>query len=491
MSITLINKTNYLTLFLSLIFASTIQQLFLYQDNALHLIHSIKYFSSNNLNDDWIANQTNHLPLYSFLNYIFIKIFSPFIIYLIHFILLMICSYSLFSINKILFPKLENKLLIILWFSFFIFIFHEHSMFAGVAGQSVINEGQQPASYGILFFSSIYLYLIRKYYLSILLVCLAASIHPTYIIHSGFLVTGYIIYFFLFKNYYNFLKIILLYTILILPITIYIILNFLFLEADVVSMGQSILMERIPHHANINNWINIKDSIFLFTYIISLYLIRKNLKFFIPFFVMGFLSLTFSIIQFYTNNISLALLFPWRTSVFINPISSLIILSFILNKIEIKKFRLNYISYFLFIFISIFFISKSYFIKNNNFIFKKELLLVNKIKSKSEHISRLLIPINFDYIRMNTGIPIFINRKHHAFKMNEIIDWKKRLNLAEEFYNNKNIEKRKIILNEINVIENISHILIDKKNIITDCKSLINDKKYLLLDYNQCFKLSN
>jgi hypothetical protein len=484
----IINKSSYLTFFLSLVFAFTIQQLFLYQGNALHLIHSIKYFANNNLNEDWIANQTNHLPLYSFLNYVLIKFFSPFIIYLIHFILLVVCSFSLFSINKIIFPRLENKLLMVLWFSIFIFIFHEHSLFAGVAGQSVINEGQQPASFGVLFFTSIYFYLIRKYYLSILLICLAASIHPTYIIHSGFLVCGYILYFFSSKNFNTALKVTLLYGILILPITIYVVLNFLFIDSEIVALGHKILMERIPHHADINHWFNIKDFIFIFTYIISLYLVKNNLKFFIPFLVIGCSSISLSLIQFYTNNLSLAFLFPWRTSVFINPISSLIILSFIINKIESKKFGLNYISYFLFIFVSVFFIFKSHFIKNNNLDFENQLLLVNKIKSRSDNIDRILIPINIDFIRMNTGIPIFINRKHHAFKMNEIIEWKKRLILAENFYNKKDIVGKKRLLNEIDSIENISHILINKKNIMINCKNLIDDENYLLLEYDSCFK---
>ena len=35
---------------------------------------------------------------------------------------------------------------------------------------------------------------------------------------------------------------------------------------------------------------------------------------------------------------------------------------------------------------------------------------------------------------MNTGLPIFIDWKHHAFKYSEIIIWKNRMNLAEKFF---------------------------------------------------------
>ena len=65
MSKTLNIKTNTLVyIFLSLLFVLTIQIFEPYRGNAAHLIHSIKYFDTNKLQDDWIANQAHHLPLF-------------------------------------------------------------------------------------------------------------------------------------------------------------------------------------------------------------------------------------------------------------------------------------------------------------------------------------------------------------------------------------------------------------------------------------------
>ncbi len=474
-------------LFLSLIFILTVQQFEIYKGNAAHLIHAIKDFNSNRLNEDWIANQQNHLPLFTYFNFILIKFFSKNVIYFVHSLLLGTCPLFLFLISKHLYPQLNNKSLCIIWFSLFIFIFHENSFFSGVAGQSVIDAGYQPASFGVLFFIGIYLFLIKKDLLCIFFICLAATFHPTYVVHSGFLVLGILIYNLLLKNYLSFFKVIIIYSILILPITIFIVVNFLTIDENFVILGQEILLKRIPHHANIHQWLTYKDTFFLLAYFISLYIVRNNNRFFIFFFVFGICSIFLSATQFFIDNNSLALIFPWRTSVFISPISSIVILSFFLNKINLSKTKLQTTSYLLIILISTSFYIKSHYIKNLNQNFKKDINLVNKIKRNFNSIERLLIPVDLDFIRMNSGLPIFIDWKHHAFRYDQLIEWQLRIDLANKFYNSKIIDKQLVNLKKIQEIENISHILIKKDKLNINCNDLIEHDVYMLVNSKNCF----
>ena len=221
-------KTNYFLLFiLSVLFASTIQQFPFFQGNSLHLLHSIKNLDLNKLENDWIANQTNHLPLFTFINFLWIKFLSVNFLYLVHYILLLSCPLFLFLICGYFYTNLNNSVSALFWFSAFTLIYHESSLFGGVAGQDLINEGYQPASFGVLFYIGIYFYLIKKNFLAIFLICLSASIHPTYVLHSGFLITGILIYYFLNKEYKLLTQILILYSNLILPLTIYILQNFI------------------------------------------------------------------------------------------------------------------------------------------------------------------------------------------------------------------------------------------------------------------------
>lgn len=485
----IINNKNFLIIFsLSLIFAFTVQQFLLFKGNVVVIIHAIEIFNDNKLQNDWIANQTDHIPAFTYFNYILIKLFSIKILYFVHFILLSLCAFSLFLISKSVYPKLGKSDFILVWFTLFILIFHENSFFSGVAGQSVIDAGYQPASYGVLFFLGIYFFLIDKNFLSILLICISATFHPTYIIPSGFLVLGFSMYFFLYKKYSDLFKIILYYSILILPITIFVFFNFLNLDRETTILGQEILMKRISHHADILYWFSYKDVISMIIFFISLILIRDKTKFFISLGILGFCSIFLSVIQYFLQNNGLALLFPWRSSVFLMPISSIIIISYLIDKIKGKLLNKKKIIYSIFFLISIFFGLKSHVLENLNSNFEKKISLSNEIKKYYKKIDSLLVPIDTVSIRLNTGLPIFINHKHHPFKHDEIIDWNLRVKLASNFYNAKNLNLQNQLLKEILELEKISHILFKKSQFYPRCKDLINDNDYILIDISDCYK---
>ena len=482
-----LNNKNFVFIVLSLLFVLSVQQFDLFRGNILYLIHAIKDFDENNLQNDWIANQTDHLPFFTYVNYLLIKIFSEKILYLSHSLLLGICCYYIFLICKNLFPKLEDINLALLWFTFFIIIFHENSLFSGVAGHDVINEGHQPASFGVLFFMGIYFFLKDRIFLCIFLLCLAASFHPTYILHSGFIIIAMLIYFLYEKKFLKCIKVSILYTILILPIVTFVFLKFLMVEPNITIQGQKILLNRIPHHADIHSWLSYKDFLFILYYLLSLYLIKSNKKFLIFFSIFGVIAIILSFIQFFLNWNSLALAFPWRASIFIAPISTMLIFSFFVEKIGNKRINLYLFPRFFFIVVFCFFSLKSHYFDNQNLNFQNKLDLAFKIKDIDHEINRILIPVSVEDLRMNIGIPIFIDWKHVPFRYDEVIHWYERVILANEFYGNQNFTDKVKILKKIQEIEKISHVLIEKELVNFVCESYIDDKKYFLLRVSDCF----
>ena len=482
------NNYFFIILFLSVIFALTTQQFLLFKGNIAVLIHALEIFNDNKLQNDWIANQTDHIPLFTYFNYILIKFFSVKILYFIHFTLLSFCALFLFLICRYIYPKLFKLNSIIIWFAIFIFIFHENSFFSGLAGQSVIDAGYQPASYGVLFFLGIYFFLNDKNFLSVFFICLAASFHPTYIMHSGFLILGFLTYSFLLKRYSELFKILLYFLILILPITIFVFLNFLNLDKDITNLGQEILMKRIPHHADILYWFSYKDIISLFTFLIALILIKNKKKLFIPLGIFGLCSIILSSIQYFLQINSLALTFPWRSSVFLMPVSSMVIISHLIDKIKDTFLNKKKTIYSIFFIMSIFFGVKSHILENLNSNFKEKILLSNKIKEYYHNIDSILVPTDTMSIRLNTGLPIFINYKHHPFRHDEIIDWNIRLNLANDFYNAENFSIQKQVLDKILKLENVSHVIFKKSQTYPKCENFIDDKNYILLDLSSCYK---
>ena len=134
-----------------------------------------------------------------------------------------------------------------------------------------------------------------------------------------------------------------------------------------------------------------------------------------------FVAIFLSVVDYFISNNTLSLAFPWRSSVILIPLSTTIILSFLLSKISLENKTLKLVSIVFFVLSCFFFFIKNHYIKNSNKDFNKNLELVKKINKNYDSIERILIPDNLTYIRMNTGLPIFIDWKHHAFKYEEII----------------------------------------------------------------------
>ena len=64
------------------------------------------------------------------------------------------------------------------------------------------------------------------------------------------------------------------------------------------------------------------------------------------------------------------------------------------------------------------------------------------------------------------------------------------INLAEKFFTSNEFEERKLILENINKIEKVSHILIYQKDLYNNCDNLIDDKKFAFIDAKKCYELN-
>ena len=436
------------------------------------------------MKNDWVTEFTNHIPVYTALTFILTKFFTLKSLYITHYVLLFLCTYSLFLIfNK---SYQFNKSQIILWFLLYIILFHEKSYFVGVAGLSVINQTLQPASFGVFFFISLAFYSHSKIFLSLFSLCIAVYFHPTYLIHSIFFVTGYLVHNFLIRKSIIFFKIILIYSCLILPVIFFLFHNFIINEADINLLAQKILVEeRIPHHANISHWLSYKDFISIAIIFVGIFIARNNHFLFIPLIIICILSISISLIQYLTENYFIALLLPWRASVFLIPISSLIIISHLVKRVNLN---IKFVT-FLFLITYSFFLIKNILVeeKFNQKLHNKSDLFV--FLKSSEKIDLLIIPTHLEDIRLNTSVPVFVNWKMHAFKNDEIIKWDKRIKIVNDFYGSKNSDQQLSFLKKINTIQSTTHILFEKgkhNTLLINCKIINSNNNYVLYNSNTC-----
>ena len=89
---------------------------------------------------------------------------------------------------------------------------------------------------------------------------------------------------------------------------------------------------------------------------------------------------------------------------------------------------------------------------------------------------------------MNSGLPIFIDWKHHAFRYDQIIEWKERVKLADGFFISKSENEKLLKLKKIQDIEFISHILIKKNELKVGCYNLIDHVEFALVSVQDCYE---
>ncbi len=342
-------------LLLALVFAVSLRQLPLYSSNQnTYFVHGLANAGIGYLKFDWLSQTTDPVPVFSALVSTTTCVFGENTFYLYQIIIYGIYAYSILGIGSYIF-RFDN--LGIKHLSYFVLLVELHTGFlahflsmapifhsfaysinpngiltSGVAGQYILGPFFQPSVFGAFIILSIYFYLRDKYFLAVACLAFAATFHPTYLLSAGVLTGTYLISIVVKdRKYTKAFALCVAALVLVIPILTYSYLSFRPTGPNVYAQAQDILINyRMPHHAKVANWLG-KEVFFQIAFVtLALYLVRKAKIF--PVLLGSFLSaIILTFIQVLTGNKTLALLFPWRLSVFLVPIASSIIAASIIS----------------------------------------------------------------------------------------------------------------------------------------------------------------
>lgn len=438
---------------------------------------------------DWLANTLDPLPIFSFIVFVTYRFFHEYLFYFYYMILLGVFLFSIFGLLFEFNILKKTKISVFIFFVSFVFL---HSVFLdkystnlfdfslsklvvldGVAGQYLLGKRMlQPCMFGVFIFLSIFLFFKKKHYLSILFLVLASVFHSAYFYSSAILTLSYMIIIAIEKKYIKSLLLGLFALLLITPILIYTYYVFKPETLETSKQAFDILVNyRIPYHSIPAKWININVFIKIIFITIAIYIVRKT-KLFIILICLFIPSVLFTIIQMFVNVDIIGFLAPWRVSVLLVPLSSSIILAYLIKKyLNNKKSLKNYsIKRLIYIFSFILYLTFSYglvdIIVNKRFYLNNDHgELLNYVKNNSLKNDVFLVPTDFVSFRLDTGVPIVITEKSHPYKDTEVLAWHKRVTDVNNFYN-ENTDKttREKILKSMISQYGITHVLITQKD---------------------------
>ncbi len=487
---------------ITIIFSLTFTQNALYDGNQnTKFVYGMKDAGVGLLHEDWLANTADPLPLFSLLIRITYNLFNEYFIYLYFIIFLGIYIYSLLGISGEIQKDEQSKFVLYTIFCVLLLIhskaakviLHSYIFTQGVAGQYITSYYFQNSIFGVLLFLSIFLFLKKKYYGAIISIGISCLFHTAYLFTAGLLTFSYMLIIFLeTKKIKQPILLGLTALALVLPAVIYNRIHLGATNPDIWNKAIDIIIyERIPHHSLPAAWFDFTNVIQIAFICFALVLARKTRIFFIlliPF--AG--GLVFSLIQIIFNSNFLAFLAPWRVSVLLVPLATLIIIYkcirfiFFRFKTTIQKYDKT-IKMIIAVMIgclclSGIFLQYYYCTKHHA---RNSTQLTHYVKEHKASGDVYLIPSNdeeFERFRLFTGAPVFVTWKSHPYKDKEVIEWYNRYKLAETFYNAAAYQTCNK-LQDIMYNYTITHIIIDKEKIPLQCKSftIIYEDNYYIL----------
>jgi len=482
-----------------------------YSNQNQYFLHGFTKAKLGYLEKDWLGNTTDPTPLFSGLICLSITWLNENIFYLYYAMLqgvFLSCAwiifhrkakaisfdvghYALFSAIFILINSAALR-----WASYRIFG-HDYPWFlqSGVAGQYILGAMFQPSNFGVFLLLGLSLFLCKNHISATVFTCLAGILHTTYLLSGAFIILGFQLYLIQEGKVKKALAIGLLALLLVAPSVIYAASNFQPSTSEGFKEAQEFLVKfRLPHHCLPGLWLDWIACLQIVWIMFSIFLLRKQKELtviLVPF----LLGTILTILQVATQSNTLALLFPWRMSSVLVPLATMLILaeSMVLLSPVILNLKPLLPSIIVTVLLGLLGIAIPTFkvgfvvnenenailahIKTNKTIDDLYLIPVNvpnlagttrgSLSSDFKPIGKKttdsrIVPIEMQRFRLYAQAPLFIDFKSIPYKDEDVLDWHRRLLLAQNWHRRLSESKSPEILDELRA-QKISHIVTSTK----------------------------
>jgi hypothetical protein len=330
-------------------------------------------------------------------------------------------------------------------------LFHQ-----GVALQDVLGRSYQPSAFGVLLVLSIWLFLRGRPLAAVVASAVAATVHPTYLLSALALGLGYALALLgRGQGPRRAARILLVSGALLLPIALYALVTFRPTSPETQAAALHALVHmRIPHHALPGRWLGAGAYVRIGLVVAALVAVRRSRLFPLlaaPFAVSALLTL----VQIVHPDDRLAMLFPWRISVFLVPIASTVLLSAIARKLTAHRFHRP---------VALALLAGSLVpcaIGGYATIGVLRASLQSPMTAYLADQRRpgqlYLIPPAQQRFRIQVAAPVLIDHKTHPYKDVEFLEWERRFALATRFYHKEDCDVLDAITHDYGLTNVVVH----------------------------------
>jgi hypothetical protein len=503
---------------LATLFAIGYSQSPLYTSNQnQYFLHGLAAAGYGNLSEDWLANTLDPTPVFSKLVELSYRLLHLNSVFYGYYALLMgIYLYSLIGIADRLLNLRASPAKSLAFTALLITVHSAGLRFAlsrwlgtnwtyvledGVADQRMLGPVFQPSAFGVFLALSVYLFLLRRPYWALLAAAVAVYFHPTYLLSVAMLTLSYALAAWPEeRNLRQPVQYGLFALLLVSPVVYAVYTSFGGSSPEASARAQEILVSyRIPHHALVSWWLDA-------TVLVKLTLVASAIA-------LGFrwgrsqanlgtgqaarrlawvllattlMAIALTLVQVATRSNALALLFPWRISILVVPVSTALLLAFLVERgwgrltARARHFErlvslLSTIAIFLVVLVG----GIRFTLDLQRKVNDPESSLEAFVYAQRSPGDLYLTPVKMQDFRLESGAPAFVDFKSIPYKDSDVLEWYRRVRLAERFYANGDCSLLERLVRE----EGITHIVVEAGATQPSCsgiEAIYQDGQYIL-----------
>jgi hypothetical protein len=451
-----------------------------YLNQNQYFLHGLAAAGHGFLREDWLANTADPTPVFSELVRLTWSYVGATTFYVYYGSLLGTYYLSLIAIARRVIPALRDATLC-LCFATILLVVHAAAvrllssallgrdylwyLQAGLAGQYTLGGFFQPSMFGTLLLLSIAAFLYQRPLLAVSIAAVAADVHATYLLGAAALTLAYGYVLMRERQFKKALAVGGIALLVVLPVLIYNVQQFRPTTSEAFQEAQRILARfRIPHHCMLRQWFSRFSAGQLCWVGVATVLVRRTRLcaiFAISLLVMALLTL----VQQLTDSDSIALLFPWRISIYLVPLATAVILgqATVLVGDWVTRHRRSAIAGSIIVAVVVCLTSlvagadhQGYelsaaegpmmrYVQEHAATGQVYLVPVEVPKSLSTNESHLSVAFtairhrgrwlaDMQTFRLRTGVPIFVEFKAIPYKDVEVLEWRRRIERTRQAF---------------------------------------------------------
>lgn len=348
----------------------------------------------------------------------------------------------------------------------------------GVARQYVLGSYLQPSTFGILIYVAILLFLHGRDIVGVLCLVGATLLHPGAYTIVSLLVLAVALH----TNSAGAARRraalpALLFLLCVLPLGVYYVAAFRPSSPESWRLAADILAhERIPHHTQIMHWLTYKEvGRMLFSATVCWSMRHNRLLFRLQLSLIAFAVLS-TLLAYLLQNSALLLLAPWRVTAILLPLSFALAahrlgvrLARSLAAARVPDLATRGLCLLAVTLLSLYSAAQT-IAEDKAHATAPGNGVIRQAREQAAPGQLYLLPVrvaDFERFRLESGVPILANWKTHPYHDTEVIEWHKRIALADALYNAKDMAVRNQAAQRLITGHGVTHLVLPRETLLS------------------------